>query len=180
MAFSKTFYFAALVPPPAVKEEVLEMKLEIKEKFDAKHALKLPAHITLIPPIWLEKKQEKDFTAILRNVAQQQSVFSVKLKDFGHFGQRVIFINVVDHEPVQQLYASLKKSLSDFLSNEKDQKMHPHVTLATRDLNREKFGEAWKEYRDRSYSNEFQARAITLFRHDGKKWEVCPEFQFSK
>ncbi len=80
MAFSKTIYFAALVPPPAVKEEVLEMKLEIKEKFEAKHALKLPAHITLIPPLWLEKEQEKEFTEILRNVAQKQSDFSVKLK----------------------------------------------------------------------------------------------------
>ena len=90
MAFSRALYFVALVPPTAVKEQVKNMKLEIKEKFQVAHALKLPAHITLIPPVWLSEDQETQFITLLRSVSQDYKSFFIALSDFGHFIQRTI------------------------------------------------------------------------------------------
>ena len=83
MTFSKALYFAALVPDQAVKEEIRNLKLEIREKYGVAHALKLPAHITLIPPVWLQYEQEKKFVKALRKVSEKQNSFPVELRDFG-------------------------------------------------------------------------------------------------
>ena len=178
MALSKALYFVALVPPSAIEEEVLVMKMEIKKRFGAAHALKLPAHITLIPPIWLEREQE--FANVLQSVAEEQLVLPVKLKNFGHFGQRVIYINVEDHEPIQELHQLLSRSLAKFLPEGKNANLQPHITVATRDLTREKFQMAWEEFRNRFYHTEFGATALTLFKHNGKTWDIIKAFSFSE
>lgn len=180
MTFSKALYFAALIPPKHVKEEILQLKLEIKEKFNAAHALKLPAHITILPPFWLEENRESDLLKMLENQAQAQSVFFVELKDFGHFGQRVIYVKVVDHELVKEVYAHFSPLLENFLSHFSASSIHPHITLATRDLNRGDFQEAWKEFKNRSYSNSFPANSLFILKHNGKSWDVLKEFNFSE
>ncbi|WP_051286404.1 2'-5' RNA ligase family protein [Salinimicrobium terrae] len=177
MAISKALYFVALVPPPAVKEEVLEMKKEIKNRFGAAHALKLPAHITLIPPFWLE--QEQSFIDALGLTIQKIKSFSVELKDFGHFGQRVIFLNVEDHEPIRELHQILLKSMAEFLPGNKTSKIHPHITIATRDLTREKFSLVWEEFKNRPYQAQFKCTALTLFKHNGKTWDILEDYSFS-
>lgn len=179
MASHKPLFFAALVPPPMVKQEVKEIKLEIKDKFGAAHALKLPAHVTLIPPLRLEKEQEEPFLKALENVVEKQFPFPVKLKDFGHFGQRVIFLKVVDHKPVKELHQRLLQAINGFLPLVKNQNLHPHVTLATRDLSRENFYSAWQEMKDRKYEAQFVAAALTLFKNDGKSWNLFKIFNFS-
>jgi 2'-5' RNA ligase len=180
MAFSKALYFAALVPPQAVKEEVRNLKLEIKEKVGAAHALKLPAHITLIPPVWLQIEQEKPFVEAIREVSKIQHSFPLELKDFGRFDQRVIFLKVVDHEPVINLDKKLLRALKNPLSTDKEKKLHPHVTLATRDLPRKRFRETWENYKERKIHLSFEAKAITVFKHNGKAWDVLEEFPFRK
>ncbi len=179
MTFSKALYFAAIVPPPQLKEEILELKLEMKGKFETSHALKLPAHITLVPPVWLENQQEQSFLDKVKGVTEKTSSFPVELKDFGHFGQRVIFINVVDPGHLKELHQNLLNTLSEFLPN-KGAKLHPHITLATRDLSRQNFKKAWTEFKDRSYSAEFNAESLTLFRHNGKTWDILETFFLKK
>lgn len=178
MTFSKALYFVALVPSQAVKEEVRNLKLEIKEKFGASHALKLPAHITLIAPVWLQNEQEHSFVERIREVSKQQLSFRVELKDFGRFDQRVIFLNVVDHEPVKVLHQNLIEALKKILSLDEEKRLQPHVTLATRDLTRKKFKMAWDEFRNRKYHAEFTATSLTIFKHNGKTWDVLENFCF--
>lgn len=178
MAFSKALYFTALIPPQQVKEEVLKMKLEIKEKSGASHALKLPAHITITPPFRLEEDREQELFNTLKNIAEAQDHFPVELNDFGHFGQRVIFIKVADHEPVKKLHADVSAGLASYLPEVSKSSIHPHFTLATRDLSRENFQEAWKEFSNRSYNNSFLAEALYLLKHNGKTWDIIKKFPF--
>lgn len=178
MAFSKALYFTALIPPEHVKDEIKDLKLEIKDKFHAAHALKLPAHITITPPAWLEADREQDFLFLLKKVTATEVSFPVQLKDFGHFGQRVIFVKVVDHEPVKQLFKNFSAGLGTFLGEAAGSSIHPHITLATRDLDREKFQKAWKEFSSRSYSNSFSAEALFVFRHNGKTWDIIEQLPF--
>lgn len=178
MAFSKALYFTALVPSQSVKEAVRNLKLEIKEKVGAAHALKLPAHITLIAPVWLQNEQEQAFVEAIREVSKKHSSFPVELKGFGRFDQRVIFLNVVDHEPVKELHRKLMEALKEILSLDEEKKLHPHVTLATRDLPRNQFKEVWEIFKDRKTHLSFKATSITIFKHNGKTWDVLEEFCF--
>lgn len=180
MAFSKALYFVALVPPPQIKEEVKNLKLEMKESFNSAHALKLPAHITLIPPVWLKGEQEKIFLEAIRDVAHKQSPFQIGLKDFGRFGQRVIYIGVKDPLPVKRLYHKLTDKLKDFLPEEKRPGFHPHITIATRDLNRESSKKAWEQFKERRYEAEFKATSLTIFKHNKKTWDILETAGFAE
>ncbi|MCY2687181.1 2'-5' RNA ligase family protein [Salinimicrobium sp. TH3] len=179
MSFSKALYFAAILPPPGIREQVLELKLEMKEKFETLHALKLPAHITLVPPVWLENNQEQLFIDAVRIVTKKTALFPVELKDFGHFGQRVIFINAVNPRHLKEFHKNLLDSLTQFLPN-KSENLHPHMTIATRDLSRQNFKKAWKEYKDRSFSAEFNAESLTILKHNGKTWDIFETFLLKK
>lgn len=180
MAYSRALYFAAILPPEAVKQEIEKMKLEFKEKYGSSHALKLPAHITLIPPIRLEKEQELPFLNNVRKVAAEQFVFPVKLKDFGHFGHRVIFLKVADHALIKELYQKLLQALQGILQPTEIKDLHPHITIATRDLARDNFKIAWPELKERSYEAQFYATAITLFKNDGKTWDAVENLPFQE
>ncbi len=179
MSFTKALYFAAILPPPGIREQVLELKLEMKEKFETSHSLKLPAHITLVPPVWLENQQEPSFLDKIKSVTEKTASFPVELKDFGHFGQRVIFINVVDPSHMKELHQNLLNSLSEFLPN-KGAKLHPHISLATRDLSRQNFKNAWKDYKDRCFPAKFNAESLTIFKHNRKTWNILETFLLKK
>lgn len=178
MAFSKALYFTALVPSQSVKEAVRNLKLEIKEKVGAAHALKLPAHITLIAPVWLQNEQEQAFVEAIREVSKKHSSFPVELKGFGRFDQRVIFLNVVDPEPVKVLHHQIIEALKGILVLNEGKELHPHMTLATRDLPRERFMETWEIFKERKTHLSFEAKAITIFKHNGKTWDVLEELNF--
>lgn len=178
MAFSKALYFAALVPSQAVKEEVRNLKLEIRERVGAAHALKLPAHITLVPPVWLQNEKEPSLVDAIRGVTEKQLCFPVKLQGFGRFDQRVIFLNVVDPEPVKVLHHQIIEALKGILVLNEEKELHPHMTLATRDLPRERFMETWEIFKERKTHLSFEAKAITIFKHNGKTWDVLEELNF--
>ncbi|MGZ3924768.1 MAG: hypothetical protein ACXVBJ_13435, partial [Flavisolibacter sp.] len=51
-------YFIAIVLPPRLNEKVLKYKTMMLEKYNCKVGLKSPAHITLVPPFWMEEEKE--------------------------------------------------------------------------------------------------------------------------
>ena len=176
MAISKALYFAALLPPPKLKEEIRKLKLEIKGKVGASHALKLPAHITLLPPFKMESHGENGLFETLGSVSSEFNVFEVELDGFGSFGQRVIFISVINPEKITLLHRELLQATQTITGANPEGSFHPHITLATRDLGPRDFRIVWQEYKDRTYSSNFTATAITLFKHNGKTWDILKEF----
>lgn len=152
------------------------MKLEIKGKYGVKHALKLPAHITLLPPFWLETEREKDIFESLNAATGKIHPFQIVLKDFGRFGQRVIYIKVLDPEPVKQVHREIFNKCGELIGNLEEQTIHPHMTIATRDLTKEKFQDVWSEFQKREFNNSFKANSLFLFRHNGKTWDIIGEF----
>ena len=72
-------------------------------------------------------------------------------------------------------HQNLINTLSEFLLN-KSAKLHPHITLATQDFSRQNFKNAWTEFKEKSYS----AESLTLFRHNGKTWNVLETFFVKK
>lgn len=180
---SKKLYFIAILPPEDIQEEIRKIKLEIKEEFGIQHALKLPAHFTLQIPF---RRHENEEDLLLRNLQEFSEVhrsFQARLKDFDHFSNRVIFIPVEEPLPFKRLHKALQKMLlkiHDFAENEIVLKIHPHITLATRDLNRRDFPKVWDHFRDRIYSAQFEAKDLVLFKHNGKTWDICRKFSLAK
>ena len=54
-----TMYFIVLVLPPLLNEKVLHWKNFMYQRYECKVGLKSPAHITIVPPFWMEEENEK-------------------------------------------------------------------------------------------------------------------------
>lgn len=177
----KKHYFIALVPEPPLRDTVDDFKREIKDRFGAAHALKSPAHITLQMPFhWLES-EEHLLEICLREFAAGQVSLGVSLNGFDCFAPRVLFVKVEDHLPLQQMQSALKKELVSrlgFPEPHRTSKFHPHMTIATRDLDESDFKAAWEVFQSRRFSASFKAGSLFLLKHNGKTWDLFMEFPF--
>lgn len=173
-------YFLALIPPSPLKDEVHELKLEIKERFDSAHSLKAPPHITLLSPFRLNDSNKDEVEIILKKFGRSFKPFEVQLKNFSTFENRVIFIDVEKKPDLMDIQLQLE-NMARFNSNlfnykYEDRPYHPHLTLAFKDLTPENFKRAWDEFRNQTFDATFTANAIYLLKHTGKRWEVDREY----
>lgn len=174
-------YFIAFIAPAKVREELKNFKKEIRQRFGAKNALKLPAHITLQIPFRMEEKKEAGLIKTLENFSKKQESFEIKLSGFGKFSRNVIFVKVSEHETVTRLFTDLQQVISNKLElkeREKTKRFHPHLTIASRDLSRRDFPEAWASFKDREYEASFSANRLCLMKHNGKTWDIYRSFEF--
>lgn len=177
---SRQLYFIAILPPSPILEEIDELKLYFKRHYQSKASLNSPPHITLHMPFeWKEEKEVK-LTTALNTFSKNQNSVLLKLKSFGCFEPRVIFINVVKNPLLdtlqKELHQVFKKELNLFNAQYRDLPFHPHVTLAFRDLKKPMFYEAWEEFSEKEFERHFKADRISLLKHDGVRWQVWAEF----
>ena len=182
-SFMKTqnLYFIAIVPDGAIRQKVKALKEEMKARFNAKHALKSPAHITLIPPFKRDQTHENFLCDNLSQFATEQESIKVELSGFRSFPPRVIYIDVRHPDQIKNIHSSLcHKLLTNMLfhPDELKSKLHPHMTIATRDLTKEAYNQAWLEFEKRAFSENFQVKSLFLLKHNGKFWDIFKEFEF--
>jgi 2'-5' RNA ligase len=176
-------YYIAIVAPEEIDQEVLKWKNYFKDHFECTVALKSPAHITLIPPFWMKEDLEDDLVNSIKDFSITKNKFEITLKDFAAFKPKVIFVDVVKSEVLSSIY----QSFTDYVINEnkfpieKDGRpFHPHVTLATRDLYKKAFQEAWEVFTKKNYEALWIANGISLLRHNKKNWDVIFTSQFAE
>jgi 2'-5' RNA ligase len=173
-------YFIAILLPQRVLEQVEAFKLELLQQFNLKGALRSPAHITLHRPFeWKEEKEEQLIDTL--SEFKFEAGFDIVLKDFNCFEPRVIFVDVMRNESLNELHTQLKyfaqEKLRLFNEVEDMRGFHPHVTVAFRDLKKNRFAEIWGHFVQRQYNASFAYEGITLLKLE-KKWE--PYQHFSK
>ena len=176
-------YFIALIPHQELREQIKALKEEMKERFNAARALRSPAHITLQMPFRRSEEDEPYLIDTLQEFAVGQKKFMVKLSGFDCFSPRVIFVKVIEHEPIIAVHAQLKQFLTDkmdFKEKVITQYIHPHMTLASRDLSVAAFHSAWQEFERREFEASFISRSLFLLKHNGNFWEIYREFLFKK
>ncbi len=179
---SKKIYFISIVPPEEIRKKIKSLKEEMRERFHAKHALKAPAHITLQMPFRRDVSFEDKLIPELKKFAAKQQSFEIHLNGFDCFEPRVIFVKITNHNPVQALYSNLRDRLIDTLKFDPDKlkdEIHPHMTIATRDLKKAFFYEAWDEFKNRAFVDTFRTNSITLLKHNGKDWDIYKEFLYT-
>lgn len=168
-------YFIALVAPANINEDILKWKNFFKEKFDCTAALKSPAHITLIPPFWMKKELEVELINSITKFSSDKTKFTISLKNFAAFKPRVIFADVMPNKKLNALHTSFNEFIlkqNKFPIKKEDLPFHPHVTLATRDLYKKAFNEAWEIFSEKKYEANWPVNGISLLRHNKKNWDV--------
>jgi len=176
-------YFIAILPPSNIRNEIRSFKEGIKNDFGVKHALKLPAHITVQIPFRISGKQETVLLERLKAFSNELIPFEVALDGFGRFSKNVIFVNVLNHLPFIKVHSKLQEMLTSFIdlkSHEISSKIHPHLTIAVRDLKRSDFPAIWNRFETKKYNNSFTAKDLTLLKHNGHTWDVIECFNFKE
>lgn len=174
--------FIAILPPEPLKEQIRELKEEIKNKYGAARALRLPAHITLQPPFKIEEALVPQLHLDLKEFTDSLEPFEVNLAGFGAFPPKVLFIAVPSPEPLRKVHRKLTDLLQKehYINEEVPREFHPHITLATRDLKKSDFRTARENLENRTFKAHFKATGIHLFQHNGRSWDINREFKFGQ
>ncbi len=175
-------YFIAVVPPADIRNEITAIKEDIKIRFGSGHALRSPPHITLHMPFRWKDKRRAELSAALKNVGNSTTPFEVQLKNYNCFKPRVIYIDVMDNPQLELLHKEViqaMKRLHILNAEYKNKPFRPHMTVAFRDLRKSAFFEAWRFFKDQKINYQFRAQALTLLRHDGRKWNIDENFSFA-
>lgn len=179
-----SLYFFAIVPPEKVQYSVTEIKKDFEDRYQAKHALNSPPHITLVPPFEYKSSEEGRLIKYLELFSSEESCFTQNLENFGTFPPKVIYIKVLESDCLSKMYNRFRKfvgeniRLEDF--SEDSRKFKPHMTVAFRDLTRENFYLAKSEYEEKRISFTYKVQGISLLRHNGKYWDIVHEAYFKR
>lgn|SRR5690606_18037277 len=176
-------YFIAIVPEGRVQEKATDIKLQLKEKFDLKYALKSPAHITLkMPFVWNEAKQDK-LALQLALFFRGYSAFELLLQGIGSFGKRVLYIRVREDEKLQEMQKNLTqlcKTQLNLKSELSDYAYHPHMTLAFKDIKEPAFKEYLGYLRNQRFKDHVDVRDVALLKKENGRWKVCQRFDLEE
>jgi len=146
----------------------------MKENYGCKVGLKSPAHITLVPPFWMNTEKETELKNNLKTIASAVVPFTVWTNNFAAFKPRTLFVATKENEALN----NLKRTADNFFQskNYKIKKearpFHPHITVATRDLHKAAFAGAWPQFQNKIFEEAFEAAGLSLLKHNGQDWDV--------
>ena len=174
----ESLHFIALIPNRELREKIIAIEKDFELRFNSSKALKVYPHITLKAPFKCPTGGRFELLNWFSELVIHQRPFLINLKGYGAFDNKkspVVVINPVVTKELLNMQKELMigfKSLFPGYVQPVDLKFTPHLTVAYRDLAPDKFAEAWKEYKDKSFNDVFEVNAIYLLEHDTKKWNV--------
>jgi 2'-5' RNA ligase len=181
-AATHSMFYIAVLCSPEIDRKIQAHKVWMRERFGCTVALKSAAHITLIPPFWLANEQEQLLIDTLHTFETPIQPFTVHLKHFGHFGNKVIFAAVEENH----LLGSLRKATDNQFVvpfhnsiQPDDRPFHPHVTIANRDIKPGDFNKAWAHFEKLYFDEAFTASKISLLKLSPGKWNRFADQLFS-
>ena len=135
-------------------------------------------------PFKLTAKKKVKLVNSLKKLYSEHEAFSITLNGFGAFPPRVIYVKVEHSDRLTLLQKELGELMAKTMFihnlNYRDKPFKPHITIAFRDLHKQRFTEAWEYYGSQSFQVKFQVNRITLLKHNGKIWQPDLSFSFSE
>jgi 2'-5' RNA ligase len=174
-------YFVAIVCPAGLNQKILSFKHWMRDRFNCVVALKSPAHITLIPPFWLDEQRETELLETLRSFTIDCNEIEIEVDGFSHFGKRVMFANVKEDSTITEIKKQAEIHFMPPFSNlikKDDRPFHPHITVANRDMKPHDFEIAWEHFSKLNFKEQFIAHTISLLKLTDSKWNVIGEKRF--
>jgi 2'-5' RNA ligase len=183
MKEKKHFYFIAVIPPAEVCETITNIKQDLANRFQSKHALKVVPHITLKSPFRLPEFSHSLLIKWFSELKITVKSFELGLQDFGCFGNNrspVIYIRLVANKYLnilhEQVMIQFKNEFPQFEAVNAERNYIPHMTVAYRDLAQEEFKKAWEEFEHKEFSALFRVNNFCLLQHIHNKWEAIHSF----
>lgn len=175
-------FFVAIIPPPDIYQLVEGFKREAAALFQTKHALKSPAHITLVPPFRMLDDKMDDLKKALDNCASRIQPFQIHLNGFAGFPKRVVYADLVRSEALQAAYQQLKRALFDVQIKGPRwySQFNPHMTIAFKDLKSELFSHALEHFQSKKLDQCYMQNKMTLLVHEDGKWNIHSEYPFGE
>lgn len=175
-------HFIAIVAEEPVQSKITALKMELQLHFNSKHALRLPAHITLVAPYRTTDDVAEKLMQQIRTNLNVLNPFKVTLSGFGFFlnkGMPVLFINVLSDPHLNGLYELLNQIVHSTIGTPSGtwKSFHPHITLAHKDLNKLDFSNARDWLSAKSFEAVMPVSSFTMFRHNGKVWVELQSFK---
>jgi 2'-5' RNA ligase len=176
-------YFTAIVLPDELNEQILQYKNFMLEKYACRVGLNSPAHITILSPFWMNELVEPELLNGADQLGGQTTPFTIHTTNFSVFEPKTIFIEVQNNQNLSQLKTASDnyfKSHSVFKAKIDNRTFHPHITIATRDLHKKSFYEAWDIFKHKNFKEEWTAKGLSILKHNKKNWDVIYTSQFQK
>ena len=168
-------YYIAIVCPDEVNDTIKEYKDYMQQKYGCRAAQKSPAHLTIIPPFKAEEELETVFKDFVTSFNIGLVPFDIQLKNFSHFGNRVISVDVAPNETLNHLEQEVNEQFMEQFKSiifRNRPEFHPHVTIATRDIPEYKFDEAWDYFSQQNIEASFNCKNLSVLKLVRGVWEI--------
>lgn len=171
---TRTLYFWAIVAEGHAQTELTRLKQLASNQFGCHHALRSPAHITLIPPIRLTAAKCDELTPAIRQVAERIQPFQVRLKGINGFAPRVVYVDVQPCNQLDQLQERLLAAfdLHDLIKNDSLNPFRPHVTLAFRDLHEDQYDVVLEFFRGMEICFDWSVFRLSRLHYHMDGWKI--------
>ncbi len=174
----KALYFVAVTPNQELCDIINEIKQDFVARFNSKHSLKSPPHITLQMPFQFDESKEGSIIKTLKNINEGLKTQTIQIDGFGEFHQRVIYLSILQNDGLWNLWKNVTNTLHSELginNSYRNQGFHPHITVAFRDLKKSEFHRAWAEYKTKEFKAEFSISKLAILKHVTGRWEILAE-----
>lgn len=152
------------------------------EKWGCKVGLKSPAHITIVPPFWMDETLENNLLEDVSGISKTLTAFTIITHNFSAFKPRTIFIEPVlnkGFQTVKSVADNFFKTHTAYNIKPDNRPFHPHITIATRDLHKKDFAEAWPLFENKTFDKKFEATGLSVLRHNKINWDVIYTANFT-
>ncbi len=176
-------YFLAIVPGGEIQKAATALKLEIKERFNVKYALKSPAHVTLKMPFSYNETKESILLGKLSAFVASRESFEIQVKETDTFGRRVIFWSIESGSKLFELQEDLKlfcKKELNLVDELSDRNYHPHMTIAFKDLKEKNFEEVLELVKENEINTDYTVNHLAILKRNEGRWEVHRQFELAQ
>jgi len=160
-------YYIAAVCPEEINEKLEGYKQYMQAKYGSRAAQKSPAHLTIVPPFKAEEDMEKLLQDFVSAFNFSLVPFNIRLNNFGHFGNKVLFVDVEENETLhimeRDINEQFTKEFPSIIFRSKPE-FHPHVTIATRDMPENKFDEIWSHFQQELIDETFACKGLQVMK----------------
>lgn len=180
----KQLKLIAIVLPEPLFSLVREEQNFIAKTWGCRQALRVPPHVTIIPPLSVKEKEVKELESIAKEVAGHRKPFSMKITGYDTFSPRVIFLKPNFPYELGLLYTNLRDAIipkiPQALNRYPDESFHPHITLAYRDLTPDQFKEMWRHYKNKKAKYTIDINQISILVNTEDGWVIESSYELGK
>lgn len=157
--------WVGVVLPKKISNDLFKIQKKISEKYKTYHSLesKIGLHFTITHQENVNEKSLKEIEKIVNEISKETRPFKIEIKGIRRFYKnRVIYAKVIKSKELNDLNKKLSYRLSKFGKIRLLRLFTPHITLAYKDITKENFKEAFKEFRNKKISYGFQLNKIYI------------------